>query len=380
MSLSGGLLLLGRTPTIIAQSTSFAPWWTAVGIVFLALILLVAICGKFLHGEVLRVCWAAIPMLGVVLSSTWAPAYMNGPLAADSNFDPWIRGMEAGLIAYPLLILRLPGAIVFGIVYPLVAVVSPLVFWGSAPRPLFADIPIHVGMVAFVVIFAGIRARLSAIDAEEQNVLRQRERELHAEHLQERQQELGRLVHDEVLSVLVGAMQITGAPSAELRQEAMSAQRAMAEAERFAQLSDLISAARGIEDIGGAVADFARVQLRVHTPTAEAVDVPRLVITALSMAAREAVRNAVKYAGDGPIMVGVRHEADAWLVTISDFGPGFDVELIPEDRLGVRESLQGRMRAVGGEAKIVSKRSTTGAGAADPNPISGTRVELSWRP
>lgn len=279
MSLSAALLLLGRAPTIIAQSSSFAPWWTAIGIIFLALILMAAVGGKFLPGAVLRGCWIAIPVLGILLSSSWALGYMNGPLATDSSFDPWIRGMEAGLICYPLLILRLRSAIIFGIGYPFVAVISPLVFWGSAPRPLVADIPIHVGMVAFVVIFAGIRARLTVIDAEEQNVRRQRERELHAEHLQEKQQELGRLVHDEVLSVLVGAMQISGPPSAELRQEARSAQQAIAEAERFGRLSALVSARRGVDEITRAVTEFTEVSLRVERPAEGAPDIPGTVVS-----------------------------------------------------------------------------------------------------
>lgn len=379
MSLSGALLLLGRTPTIIAQSQNFAPWWTVVGILFLGLILGLAVGGKVLSGGVLRACWVAIPVLGILLSSTWALAYTYGPLAADSSFDPWIRGMEAGLIAYPLLFLRLGPAIVFGVGYSFIAVISPLVFWGSAPRPLLADIPIHVGMVAFVVIFAGIRARLTAIDAEEQNLRRQRERELHAEHLRERQQELGRLVHDEVLSVMVGAMQISGIPSADLRQEVISAQRAMDEAERLGQLSEVIPAQRGIEEIADAVLEFDRVSLRVETPAPEVADVPRFVILALSMAAREAVRNAMKYAGDGPIHVAVQSETDGWLVTISDSGPGFDVDRIPEDRLGVRESLHGRMQAVGGDATILSRRSEAEGEGAGTSIATGTRVDLSWR-
>lgn len=371
--------MVGRTPTIIAQSASFAPWWMFVGIVFLVLILVLAAGGKFLPGMVLRVCWVAIPLLGVLLSATWALAYTDGPLAVDSSFDPWIRGMEAGLISYPLLILRLRSAIVFGFAYPLVAVISPLMFWGSAPRPLIADIPIHVGMVAFVVIFAGIRVRLSAIDAEEQNLRRQRERELHAEQLQDRQQELGRLVHDEVLSVLVGAMQISGAPSTELRQEAMSAQRAIDEAERFGQFSDAISATQGAEKIARAVAEFDRVSIRVGALAPQAADVPRVVVHALSMAAREAVRNAMKYAGDGPIGVDVQAEVGGWWVTVSDSGSGFDVDQIPEDRLGVRESLHGRMRSVGGDARIVSHHNTDDGEGASSEPATGTRVELSWR-
>lgn len=368
IALSGALLLLGRLPTILEQRGSFAEWWMLIGAVLLLLIVALAVLGRWLPGAVLKGCWAAVPLIGIVVSATWALAYVGEPLSPDSSFDPWNRGMEAGIIVYPLLLVRLRAAISFGLLFPVVSLLSPLVFWGNAPRFLIADIPIHIGMVAFVVIFAGIRARLQRVFEDEKIASLQLEREFLAEQRRARQGELGRLVHDEVLSALAAAMQTSGTPSEELKREAGAALRAMDDAERFGRLPERMSSRQGIEVLVDSMREFEVAEVRVVSPTHEPLDAPGSVINALSMAAREAVRNSMKYAGSGPVVVEVSPRDAGWSVTVSDVGPGFDLETVPRDRLGVRESLIGRMRAVGGDATIVSRM---GAG-------SGTRVELSW--
>lgn len=72
----------------------------------------------------------------------------------------------------------------------------------------------------------------------------------------------------------------------------------------------------------------------------------------LVAAAREAIVNALKHAG--PASVYVESDAAQDAVFVRDRGPGFDLEGIDEDRLGVRESIIGRMRRAGGEARIRS--------------------------
>jgi signal transduction histidine kinase len=37
---------------------------------------------------------------------------------------------------------------------------------------------------------------------------------------------------------------------------------------------------------------------------------------------------------------------------VRDHGPGFDLEEVPEDRLGVRHSILGRMQRHGGQARL----------------------------
>lgn len=81
-------------------------------------------------------------------------------------------------------------------------------------------------------------------------------------------------------------------------------------------------------------------------------------------AAREALVNAAKYAGPGPISLFVEVEPQQVTIFVRDRGDGFDVDAIPDDRLGVRESIIGRMSRNGGTGRV---RSAAG---------QGTEVEL----
>ena len=87
-------------------------------------------------------------------------------------------------------------------------------------------------------------------------------------------------------------------------------------------------------------------------------------VDALVSAAREAVVNAAKHAG-GTVSVYVECGATTVEVFVRDRGPGFDPDAVPEDRLGLRESVLARMARAGGTARV---RSTPG---------EGTEVELT---
>lgn len=102
-------------------------------------------------------------------------------------------------------------------------------------------------------------------------------------------------------------------------------------------------------------------------------------------AAREAMVNAAKYGvgggaagagghgggptraeagGGGAVQVFAEVEGRTVFVSVRDRGPGFDPDAVPEDRMGVRESVIGRMRRHGGTARVRSA------------PGEGTEVEL----
>jgi signal transduction histidine kinase/phage shock protein PspC (stress-responsive transcriptional regulator) len=69
-------------------------------------------------------------------------------------------------------------------------------------------------------------------------------------------------------------------------------------------------------------------------------------------AAREAMVNASKYAGTDTISVYGEVDAEEVLIFVRDRGHGFDLDAIPEDRMGVRGSIIGRMERHGGSARI----------------------------
>jgi signal transduction histidine kinase/phage shock protein PspC (stress-responsive transcriptional regulator) len=87
--------------------------------------------------------------------------------------------------------------------------------------------------------------------------------------------------------------------------------------------------------------------------------------SAVVAAAREALVNAAKFAGDEPISVYAEGAPERVHVFVRDRGPGFDPETLPPDRRGVRESIVGRMERHGGHA------------AVRPAPGRGTEVELT---
>ncbi|MFK4185849.1 PspC domain-containing protein [Streptomyces sparsogenes] len=88
-------------------------------------------------------------------------------------------------------------------------------------------------------------------------------------------------------------------------------------------------------------------------------------LAAQLQAAREAMVNAAKYGGDGgAVQVFAEVEGATVFISVRDRGPGFDLDAVPEDRMGVRESIIGRMRRNGGTARLRSA------------PDGGTEVEL----
>ncbi len=81
--------------------------------------------------------------------------------------------------------------------------------------------------------------------------------------------------------------------------------------------------------------------------------------------AREAMVNAAKYGGEGgAVQVFAEVEGRTVFISVRDRGPGFDPDAVPEDRMGVRESIIGRMRRNGGTARLRTA------------PGEGTEVEL----
>ncbi|WP_416972437.1 PspC domain-containing protein [Streptomyces sp. 4F14] len=87
--------------------------------------------------------------------------------------------------------------------------------------------------------------------------------------------------------------------------------------------------------------------------------------SAQMQAAREAMVNAAKYGGEGgAVQVYAEVEGRTVFVSVRDRGPGFDPDTIPADRMGVRESIIGRMERNGGTARLRAV------------PDGGTEVEL----
>lgn len=81
---------------------------------------------------------------------------------------------------------------------------------------------------------------------------------------------------------------------------------------------------------------------------------PSAQTDALLDATRQALVNAVTH-GSEPISLYCEATDTTVEVFVRDHGEGFDIDTIPPDRLGIRESIIGRIKRRGGTVEIVSK-------------------------
>lgn len=110
------------------------------------------------------------------------------------------------------------------------------------------------------------------------------------------------------------------------------------------QLSDRIKAvAAEVEDLLGNPVEVVTVGDAAMTEAHEA----------LLQASREAMLNASRHGG-GTVSVYLEVSEGQAEIFIKDRGPGFQLGDVPADRLGIRESIIGRMKRHGGSAAILS--------------------------
>jgi signal transduction histidine kinase len=120
--------------------------------------------------------------------------------------------------------------------------------------------------------------------------------------------------------------------------------------------------AAALEVTGAEVEVTAGGTVEIVTVGDRPLDEPGAAVVA---AAREAMLNAVKFAGGSPVSVYGELSEERILLFVRDRGPGFEQSAVPAARRGVRESIIGRMRRAGGEAVVRS------------SPDGGTEVEIT---
>jgi len=121
--------------------------------------------------------------------------------------------------------------------------------------------------------------------------------------------------------------------------------------------------------VSGAIDALVDQIEREHAIAIEAVSVGDALVDdasrALLAAAREALVNAARHSGAASASLFVEIEPDRMTAYVRDLGAGFDRASIGADRRGIADSIEGRIRSVGGRAEVVSTLGT------------GTEVRLS---
>ncbi len=205
-------------------------------------------------------------------------------------------------------------------------------------RPTAINAVIGVGMVVLAVaVLAAPRVVALATDLQSARTARVRE---------EQRAEIAAHLHDSVLQTLA-LIQNRAGPSSEIARIARAQER---------ELRDwlFVGDEPVVADLGAELRQVAAAieldyPVRIEVVTAgESVDHSTAVLVA---AAREAMLNAARHAG-GEVSVYLETSATTIDVYVRDRGSGVDLEALPNDRMGIRESIIGRMTRAGGTATV----------------------------
>lgn len=210
--------------------------------------------------------------------------------------------------------------------------------WGTSPRRIVAS-----GFVMIVGIVVAVMPWANAM----------LQRLTHEQALKEREEERADMtahLHDGVLQTLA-LIQLNSEEPTTVFALARSQERELREWLYQERSTSDRSVGAGLKQIAAEVEDE-------HGKPIEVVTVgdarPSAQTDALLDATRQALVNAVTHGGE-PVSLYCEASDTMVEVFVRDHGEGFDMDAIPPDRLGIRESIIGRIKRRGGTVEIVSR-------------------------
>ncbi|MFF4890150.1 MacS family sensor histidine kinase [Micromonospora chersina] len=292
--------------------------------------------------------------LGVVLAIMLATPWVIGRAALSSG----VPTLTVAWLAGPVLAWAVSGGRRRGAVAALVLGAADL-----ATRERIGQSSLTGAILLLLAgVVVGHVARL-AVDAEARL-----QRAVELEAATRERERLARDIHDSVLQVLA----LVRRRGADLDGEAAELARLAGEQE--AALRALIGRAGAAPDGAGDLRDlrdlldrYASTAVQVAAP-ATPVPLPGRVAGELAAAVGAALDNVTRHAG-GRAWVLIEDEGETVTVSVRDEGPGIPdgrlAEAAAQGRLGVAQSIRGRVADLGGEVRILS------------GPGTGTEIELT---
>lgn len=368
-----GCLVLGAQAFVAAFGPGDErPGWhlPLVLVVFLPLVAMVVAC---LAGRFARTFCGLFAVVYVLALLVWPLVTVGGEQPVPTE-EPWIFYLinvatVATVVAFPLAL-----QILWTVLTPLLFGVVRLMQAGFAEDfvvPVALDVSFALLLGSILVVLGWTyRSVASNVDETRARAVASYAAAAAAAATERERVAVAALMHDSVLGALLAAER---AETPRERTLAVSMARealtrlANAEKDPWEGSDEPVDATRLADDLESAAGEMG-VHLSVARTLEEGTPrVPGRVARALVLAALQAVANAVQHANAQGLAVELRGRAEPGgvRVRVRDSGGGFDVERIPEDRLGIRGSILARVTAVGGRTEIES-------GA------QGTTITLEW--
>jgi len=243
----------------------------------------------------------------------WSLGFDRHDPGRSARYGLWVRGVAVGLLV--------------------VAGATALL-----ARPSALNAVIGVGMVVLAVAFVAA-PRIVALTSDLDTARTARVRE-------EQRAEIAAHLHDSVLQTLA-LIQNRAGPSSEVARIARAQERELRDWLFVGDDPTVADLATELRQVAAAIELDYPVRIDVVT----AGDSIERSGSAIIAAAREAMLNAARHAG-GDVSVYVETSQSAIDVFVRDRGPGVDLDALPSDRLGIRESIIGRMSRAGGTATV----------------------------
>ena len=241
---------------------------------------------------------------------------------------------------------------------------APLSYWGLALAALGAVVLLSGGGTSSTLLAPGaVAGALLLIGGPwVWRLAVERDAERTARVRSEERSDMAARVHDSVLQTLALIQRHAHDPrrvaSLARRQERQLRGWLYADQPLGDETASLVAA---LSAAAGDVEEFHGVRIELASAGDCPVDPS---VSALVLAAREAMTNAAKFAGVEEIDVYAEVTEDEIGVFVRDRGTGFDRAAVPDDRKGLAESIEARMERAGGHATVVT------------SPGGGTEVEL----
>lgn len=339
----------------------------ALCVVFVPLLAMLVAC---LIGRGVRTFSGIFAVVYVLVLAAW-PTIVD-PSDKGAGEQPWIFflvnvGVVAAMLAFPLA-LQFVWAAGVPFVYGYVRLVQGEFsrdFWVTTAFDVSFTLILGVVIVSLGWMFRSVAA---GVDEARGQAVASYSTAAAAAAAEEERAAMSALMHDSVLAALIAAERAEGERARELA--VAMAREALT---RLANTEAAV-AQEGSDEPVGTVQIVVELRRALSELGADAIVeerggiglIPGRAARALVLAARQAIGNAVSHAGGRGLHIIVEGHGDEGIgVTISDTGPGFDVELIGVDRLGIRASIFARMAGVAGTADILSDG-------------HGTTVVLGW--